>query len=311
MTRQLYPLNGLRALEAAARHLSFVRAADELHVTPAAISHQVKGLEDFLGVQLFRRLPKGLLLSEIGQRMLPDLKDGLMLLENAVEKARASEAGGSLTVSVAPMFAAKWLVPRLDRFSRAYPDIDLRISSSLSLVNFRNDDFDVAIRLGEGQYPNLEAARLFDEFVTPMCSPRLLEAGIPSGTPGDLAGYTLLHDDSLNFNAGAPNWRTWLDAVGITGLDADHGPRFSHPDHTIQAAIDGTGFALGWVNLAADDIAAGRLVAPFDLSLPIGLGFHVICPPSHLGRPNVLAFRDWLLEEVRQTTPLYEISSST
>ncbi len=311
MTRQLYPLNALRAFEAAARHLSFVRAADELHVTPAAISHQVKGLEDFLGVQLFRRLPKGLLLSETGQRMLPGLRDGLMLLENAVEAARAPHVGGPLTISVAPMFAAKWLVPRLDRFSKAHPEIDLRISSSLSLVDFRKEDFDVAIRLGKGRYPKLEAIALFDEYVTPMCSPRLLEAAVSEDLPVFLAKQTLLHDDSLAFHPGAPTWRTWLDAAGITGLDAGHGPRFSHPDHAIQAAVDGAGVVLGWGNLAADDIAAGRLVAPFDPPLPIGLGFYAVCPPSHLRRPNIIAFRDWLLDEIHRNAPPYEKSSGT
>lgn len=304
MARQMYPLNGLRAFEAAGRHLSFVKAADELHVTPAAVSHQVKSLESFLGVQLFRRLPRGLLLSDVGQMFLPELREGFARLDSAVEAVQGSDARGPLMISVAPAFAAKWLVPRLEKFSAAYEEIDLRISSRLAVIDFQRDAFDAAIRLGRGNYPGLESTRLFDESVTPMCSPRVLEGEHPLRTPEDFRHHLLLHDDSLDFEASAPKWKTWLDAAGTRNVDPTRGPHFSHPDHSIQAAIDGAGVVLGWRYLAAADLAAGRLVAPFELALPMDLGFYLVCPESYADRPKVVKFRQWLLEEVSATTIL-------
>ena len=304
MVRQLYPLNALRAFEAAARHLSFVRAAEELHVTPAAISHQVKGLEEFLSVQLFRRLPRGLLLTDAGQIFLPELREGFGRLDAAVERVSEVDARGPLMISVAPAFAAKWLVPRLDRLSVAHPDIDLGISASLGVVDFKRDSIDAAIRLGRGSYPGLESTKLFDEFMTPMCSPHLLEGNQPLHTPDDLRHYLLLHDDALDFDPTAPKWSTWLEAVGAKSVDPSRGPRFSHPDHSLPAAIEGAGVVLGWCNLAAADLAAGRLITPFDLVLPMGLGFYFVCPEAHTDRPKIAQIREWLLEEVRRATEL-------
>jgi len=300
MARRNYPLNALRAFEAAARHLSFVKAADELHVTPAAISHQVKSLEDFLGVQLFRRLPRGLLLNDAGQLFLPELREGFAQLDKAVERVRESDARGPLMISVAPAFAAKWLVPRLERFSAAHPDIDVRISARLAVIDFQRDAFDAAIRLGRGNYPGLESTKLFDESVTPLCSPRLLEGEFPLRKPEDLQHHLLLHDDSLEFDASAPKWSSWLKAAGIKDIDSTRGPHFSHPDHALQAAIDGAGVVLGWRYLATADLAAGRLIAPFDLALPLDLGFFLVCPETHAERPKVALFRQWLLDEVRR-----------
>lgn len=302
MTRRIYPLTALRAFEAAARHLSFVKAADELHVTPAAISHQVKSLEGFLGVQLFRRLPRGLLLNDVGQLFLPELREGFARLDRAVDRVRESDARGPLMISAAPAFAAKWLVPRLERFSAAYPDIDVRLSASLAVIDFQRESFDAAIRLGGGRYPGLESTKLFDESVTPMCSPRLLEGDAPLRIAEDLRQHVLLHDDSLDFDASAPKWSTWLNAAGASDVDATRGPHFSHPDHSLQAAIDGAGVALGWRYLAAADLAVGRLAAPFDLALPMGLGFYLVCPEAHEDRPKVVIFRQWLLEEIRMAT---------
>lgn len=302
MTRRTYPLNALRAFETAARHMSFVKAADELHVTPAAISHQVKGLEDFLGVQLFRRLPQGLLLSDVGQLFLPELREGFARLDRAMERIRNIDARGPLTISVAPAFAAKWLVPHLERFSSAYPDIDVRISASLAVIDFQRDSFDAAIRLGHGRYPGLESTKLFDESVTPMCSPRLLEGAHPLHTVDDLRHHVLLHDDSLTFDPSVPTWRSWLDAAKAEDVDATRGPHFSHPDHALQAAIDGVGVVLGWRCLAAADLATGRLIAPFDLALPLGLGFYLVCPEAHVDRAKVAAFREWLMGEVARMT---------
>lgn len=302
MTKRIYPLNALRAFEAAARHLSFVKAADELHVTPAAISHQVKSLEGFLGVRLFRRLPRGLLLSDVGQLFLPELREGFARLDRAVERVRESDARGPLMISVAPAFAAKWLASRLERFSIAYPEIDVRISASLAVVDFHRDSFDAAIRLGRGKYPGLESTKLFDESVTPMCSPRVLEGDYPLRTANDLRDHVLLHDDSLDFDASAPKWSTWLKAAGAMDVDATRGPHFSHPDHSLQAAIDGAGVVLGWCNLAAADLAARRLIAPFDLALPMGLGFYLVCPEAQADRPKVAIFQQWLLKEVGRAT---------
>ena len=299
MTRRIYPLNSLRAFEASARHLSFVKAAEELYVTPAAISHQVKRLEEYLGVQLFRRLPRSLLLAETGQVLLSELREVFLRLDKAMERVLESDSRGALTISVAPMFAVKWLVPRLQRFDSLHPDIDVRMSSSLGVIDFQRDAFDAAVRLGRGQYPGLEAVKLFDESVTPMCSPRLFEGPDTLQNPDDLQRQVLLHDDSMAFDPAAPNWDTWLDAAGAKRVDASRGPHFSQPDHALQAAIDGAGVVLGWRYLAAEDISAGRLVQPFNLTLPLGSSFYLVYPEAHTVRPKIVTFRHWLMEETK------------
>jgi len=298
MRRAQHPLNALRAFEASARHLSYVKAASELYVTPAALSHQVKRLEAYLGVQLFRRLPRGLMMTDVAQRLLPELQDVFRLLDDALEKASEGEQSGPLTISVAPMFAVKWLVPRLGDFDAAHPEIDLRLSSSLELADFGRDGIDAAIRLGGGRYPGLHSDKLFDESLTPMCSPRLLEGEKEKLSPADLERFTLLHDDSMAFSASAPTWSSWLAAADAPPVDTTHGPRFAQPEHALQAAVDGAGFALGWRFLARDDVAAGRLVAPFELSLPLGSAFYLVLPEAYAGRPKLAKFRDWLLYEV-------------
>ena len=300
MTRRVYPLNSLRAFEASARHLSFVKAAEELYVTPAAISHQVKRLEAYLGVQLFRRLPRGLRLAETGQGLLSELREVFVRLDKAMERVLESDSRGALTISVAPMFAVKWLVPRLQRFDALYPDIDVRMSSSLGVIDFQRDAFDAAIRLGHGQYPGLEAVKLFDESVTPMCSPRLLEGPDTLQSPDDLRHHVLLHDDSMAFDPAAPNWDRWLEAAGVMQVDTSRGPHFSQPDHALQAAIDGAGVVLGWRYLAADDLVAGRLVQPIDLIVPLGSAFYLVYPKAYTDRQKVMVFRDWLIEETGQ-----------
>ncbi len=302
MVRRLYPLNALRAFEAAGRHLSFVKAAEELHVTPGAVSHQVKGLEEFLRVQLFRRLPQRVLLTDVGQAFLAELRECFARVDRAVERVLESDALGPLAVSVAPAFAAKWLGPRLERFSAASPEIDLRISASLAMIDFQRDSFDAAIRLGRGNYPGLVSVKLFDESVTPMCSARLLEGDHQLRTPDDLRHHVLLHDDSLDFDTAAPHWGDWLEAAGASTVDPTRGPHFSHPDHSLQAAIDGAGVVLGWRSLALADLEAGRVVAPFDLALPLGLDFYLVYPEGHGDRPKVAAFQQWLLKELGRTS---------
>ncbi len=297
MARDLPPLNALRAFEAAGRHLSLTRAAGELHVTPAAVSHQVRGLEDYLGVKLFRRVGNSLLLNDAGQACLPGLSEGFDRLAEATERLKERDARGPLHLSVAPAFASKWLVPRLERFNAAHPDIDVRISASLEVVELDREGFDAAIRLGRGSYPGLDVHELFAESVVPMCPPDLIEGPHPLRTPADLRYHVLLHDDSLRFERAAPNWPMWLKAAGVKDVDASRGPHFSHPDHAMQAAMDGAGVVLGWRALAAAALAAGRLVTPFDLILPMELAFSFVCPNVAAERPKIVAFRDWLLEE--------------
>ncbi len=299
MNRRIYPLNSLRAFEASARHLSFVKAAEELCVTPAAVSHQVKRLEEYLGVQLFRRLPRGLLLAETGQVLMSELRDIFLQLDKAMERLLNRGSRGALTISVAPIFAVKWLVPRLQAFDDSHPEIDLRMSSSLRMIDFQRDAFDAAVRLGHGQYPGLDSVQLFDESVVPMCSPRLFEGSEPLHSHDDLRHHVLLHDDSMAYDPVAPNWTTWLEAAGTRRVDASRGPHFGQPDLALQAAIDGVGIALGWRYLAADDIAAGRLVIPFELSLPLGSTFYLVYPKAYADRRKVMAFRKWLVHETR------------
>jgi LysR family glycine cleavage system transcriptional activator len=310
MKVRLPPLNALRAFEAAARHLSFRKAAEELHVTPAAISHQIKTLEDYLGVQLFRRLNRSLQLTEAGQAGLPCVREGFECLAKGVERITANEGAGILTVSVTPMFAAKWLVPRIHRFARAHPQIDLRIAASmavidsrrstaLSVVEFHKDNVDVAIRFGSGDYPGMHVERLFWPVVVPVCSPLLLDGAHPLNDPVDLRYHTLLHHDARFLEDAWPSWETWLAAAQVKGANPRRGPRFNTPTLALEAAIGGQGVALSLLNLVNDEIEAGRLVVPFDIPTRLGIAFYVVCPESTAETPKVQAFRDWLLEEAR------------
>ncbi len=294
MARRLPPLNALRAFEAAARHLSFTRAAEELHVTQAAISHQVKALEEHLGRKLFRRLNRALLLSDDGQAYLPSVSRAFALLNDATRNLLERDAPGPLTVSALPSFAARWLVPRLGRFRQIHPDIDLRIDPSAALTDFASGDVDVGIRYGRGKYPGLRADWLMTEDIFPVCSPALLSGEHPLRAPGDLEHQVLLHDD------GHGDWRTWLLAAGIDRVDPTRGPIFTDSSMLIQAAMAGQGVALARGVLAADELAAGRLVRPFTLSLPTDYAYYLVCPQNTAEQPKIAAFRDWLLDEARR-----------
>ena len=300
MPRRIYPLNALRAFEASARHLSFVKASAELSVTPAAVSHQVKKLEEYLGLPLFRRRARGLLLTESGQLLLSELSEVFLRLDTAMERVIDSDSRGTLTLSVAPTFAVMWLIPRLQKFYALHPDIDVRISTGLGLVDFQRDDFDAAIRLGSGEWFGLEAIKLFDETVTPMCSPRLLEGPDALKSPSDLSKHVLLHNHSMDYDPEAPTWESWLKAAGVGDVDASRGMHFSLPDHGLQASIDGAGVVLGWRSLAAEDLAAGRVVEPFDLVQSLGSSFYLVYPEANSLRPNIAFLRDWLMQEVRE-----------
>jgi LysR family glycine cleavage system transcriptional activator len=302
MTRPLPSLNALRAFEAAARHLSFTRAAAELNVTQTAISHQIKGLEEHLGVQLFRRLPRGLVLTEEAQRYAPALRTAFEQIAAATEQLCASGAGGALMLSTVPSFAAKWLVPRLGRFRAAHPEIDLRISASLRLVDFAREDFDVAVRMGRGNYPGLRVDPLFGEVMFPVCSPRLLAGPKPLSTPADLRHHVLLHDVDVfasAFSSVPQAWRLWLERAGVHDIDVERGPVFEDSAMLLDAAIEGQGVALGRSALVAADLAAGRLVKPFDISLPFELTHYLVCPEATADRPRIAAFRAWLLAEAK------------
>ncbi len=294
MGRRLPPLNGLRAFEAAARHLSFTRAAEELNVTQAAVSHQVKALEERLGVRLFRRLNRALLLTDAGQGYLSPLRDAFDRMAEATERVEARDAGGALTVSVLPSFAAKWLVRRLGRFREVRPEIDVRVAPSHDLTDFDREDVDLAIRYGAGEWPSVRADFLLSEDIFPVCSRALRDGPHPLHAPADLRHHTLLHDDHH------ADWRMWLVAAGVEGVDPTRGPSFTDSSLVVQAAIEGQGVALGRSALAAADLAAGRLVKPFDFSLPAAWAYYVVCPEVTAERPKITAFRDWLMDEAQR-----------
>jgi len=295
MPRCLPPLNALPSFEAVARHLSFSRAADELHVTHGAVSRAVRNLEDQLGVQLMIRATRSARLTPIGASYAAEIRDVLERLA-AATSAATGQSSGILSVSTIDSFAARWLMPRLFRFRQAHGDIDVRVAVSERLADFISDGIDIAIRCGGGQYPGLSAELLMEEDHFPVCSPRLLGGKYPLRTPADLACHTLLHD------VFTVDWAIWLHSAGIYNVDPHRGPTFLSSDHAIQAAIRGEGVVLGRSALVADDLAAGRLVRPFELSLPAGFAYYVVCPPRALKRPNVKAFRDWLMAEARSHT---------
>lgn len=292
MATRLPPMNTLRAFEAAARHLSFTLAAEELHVTQAAVSHQIKTLEEALGVRLFRRLNRAIRLTEEGQEFVGEVRKALSHLVTAVERLAAPDAGGPLTISVLPSFASKWLVPRLGRFREKHPEIDVRISPSIQLTDFQRDDVDLAVRYGKGEYEGLHSVRLMTENIFPVCGPALLEGPNGLRQPEDLRHHTLLHDDSY------VDWTMWLMVASVKGVDPRQGPFFTDSAFVIQAAVEGQGVALARGALAAGDLAAGRLVKPFDIAIPTKYAYYVLSPKVTSHHPKIAAFREWLLEEV-------------
>jgi len=291
VSRWLPSLNAMRAFEAAARHLSFTRAADELSVSQGAISHHVKTLEDQLETKLFDRRPGGLELTEAGQAYLPALRDAFDRLAQATAELRRRRGSNVLTVSVSPNFAARWLVHRLGDFAAAHPDIDLRISASMEHIDFAMGDLDVAVRHGDGKWPGLHVTRLISEEVFPVLSPALLERGGPLNKPDDLRHYTLLHDLSSR------GWKEWLDMAGATHVRADRGPFFNMTSMALDAAVTGQGVALARRALATQDLLAGRLIRPFALSLTSERGYFIVCPQATADSPKIVRFRDWLLAE--------------
>jgi LysR family glycine cleavage system transcriptional activator len=293
---RLPPLNALRAFEAAARHLNFSRAADELSVTPGAVSQQIQNLEDFVGVALFKRTPKGLLLTDPAQIALPALREAFDRLAEAASMLTAAVDGRRLTVSMAPSFAAKWLVPRLGRFEALHPMVDVWVSAGMELVDFASGEIDIAIRYGAGRYPGLEVTRLMQETVIAVASPELLERQ-PLAELADLSQHVLLHDGSPDADESCPDWTMWLAARGVRGVDGSRGPRFNQSSLVIEAAVGGRGVALAKRALAQADLDAGRLVAPFQIATAVDFAYYVVHPKAKGRLPQVKAFVAWLTAE--------------
>lgn len=304
--RRLPPLNALRAFEVAARHMSFQKAAEELSVTPSALSYQIRQLENFLQVDLFERLNRAVRLTEAGQRIAPGVRDAFERLADAMERLKSAPPANVLTVSTGPAFAAKWLTPRLHKFLERHPEIDIRISANLKLADFHSDEVDVAIRFGAGKYTGLHAEALADEYVLPLVSPKLLEEFGGKFEPHDLSRLTLLHDDSANFLSNAANWTEWLRLARIENIDTSRGLHFSHADHALEAALDGAGIVLGRLTLAVRDIALGRLVAPFDLMLRAQAAFFFCCLSARVEEAKIRAFRTFLFNEIQEERAFLE-----
>jgi LysR family transcriptional regulator, glycine cleavage system transcriptional activator len=298
MSPRLPPLNALRTFEAAARHLSFTRAAEELFVTQAAVSHQIRTLEDHLGARLFRRMNRALLLTDEGQALLPAVREAFERLSAGVRRVEDLCCGGALTISTTPSVAASWLAGRLVRFQALHPEIELQVSATARLVDFGREGIDCGIRYGEGDWPGLRAERLFHTALLPVCSPVLLDGAHPLRHPGDLVHHTLLH--ALD---GADDWRLWLRAAGVHGIDPTRGPKFDSIFLVLQAVASGAGVGIGRRQLVAAEVDLGRLVAPFDLELPDECAYYFVAPEAAAEQPKVVAFRNWLLAEVHGADP--------
>ncbi|MBR2687852.1 MAG: transcriptional regulator GcvA [Aquamicrobium sp.] len=293
MARKLPPLNALPSFEAAARHLSFSRAAEELNVTHGAVSRAVKNLEDQLGVQLFERATRSVRLTAVGEPYARAVRDVLDQLAIATASATSRHSNTTLNVSTSDGFAGKWLVPRLYRFHRAHGDIDVRVSTTGKLTNFRGDGIDIAIRYGSGDYPGLTSEFLAGEEVFPVCSPKLLEGAYPLREPEDLRHHTLIHD-------GYPiDWAAWLASARVEGVDPRSGLTFDSASFAVESAVQGEGVVLGRTMLVAADLASGRLVRPFARALKSLSSFYVVYLPDAIRQRKVRAFRDWLLSEIQ------------
>jgi LysR family transcriptional regulator, glycine cleavage system transcriptional activator len=293
-------LNALRAFEAAARHLSLTKAALELNVTPSALSHQIRGLEDHLGVKLFDRGVRSIALTAAGKALHPGLQAAFLHIRDALASLNRLGDTRVLVISTPPGFTSKWLAPRLYRFSIAYPEIDVRVSSSLNNADFTTDGVDAAVRnLPVDAAPDeaLDVEKLIDLSLVPACSPALVEKHGPFTSPDMLKRVPLIHDESLASRAAVPTWADWFAAAGVRDADVSRGLRFSSADHALDATVEGAGVLLAFDALAYDDLRTGHLVMPFALTLASGRCYSFICPKKRRESPNVRAFRAWLKEE--------------
>ncbi|NKC12202.1 MAG: transcriptional regulator GcvA [Gammaproteobacteria bacterium] len=289
--RRLPPLNWLRAFEATARHLSFTRAAEELHVTQAAISQQVKSLESWFDLPLFRRARRRLFLTESGQTLTPRIREALDLMAQGVQEVEAFAQEGVLTLRVSSSFAPQWLVPRLGRFYARHPDLDLRFTTVDKAVDFARDDVDAEIRFGAGQWSDVETHLIIHDRIFPVCAPSLLEGDAPLREPADLVRHRLLHV------IGTQEWKAWGQAVNLPWLPGRRAHVFDHAVLALQAAINGVGVALGRTSLVQSELESGRLVAPFEVALDTPDGYWLLYPRGRAERADMMALRDWLLEE--------------
>jgi LysR family transcriptional regulator, glycine cleavage system transcriptional activator len=295
---RLPSLKALRAFDAAGRHLSFHKAAQELNVTPAAITHQIKSLEAYLEIPLFRRQARGVVLTDQGRACLPGVSAGFNLLVEAIKGLRDSAAAGDIDATIPPGFAAMWLVPRLHRFREHYPDVAVRFVTRPEPIDLKTLQTDLAIRFGRGDYPGYRVDQLIQETITPLCGPRLLEESpYPLCTPADLRHHTLIHVAYLSAELAAAKWGAWLEVAGLEDVDVTQGLFFDNIQHAVQAAMDGAGVFLGFCALAADEIARGRLVRPFAITVPETLGYYLVCPETIADQPRIKAFRKWIIEE--------------
>ncbi|HXH72450.1 MAG TPA: transcriptional regulator GcvA [Mariprofundaceae bacterium] len=292
---RLPSLNALRAFVVAGRTLNMATAAKELFVTPSALSHQIRGLEETLGVALFVRKRQGLELTDAGRQLLPGLTEAFDRIGDTLARLQPPPESNILTVSMLSTFAMRWFIPRLSHFQQLHPDIEVRISTSVALVDFAREDVDCAIRSGRGSWPGTVAVRLFAEQLTPVCSPKLLNIS-PIATTADLARQTLLHAKLR-----PDDWRVWLHAAGAGDLRPAHEQTFETRNFAIQAAIDGVGVAIIDPSLVADELQAGRLVQPFRVTLPADSAYYLVWPDWREAPPKLTAFRDWLLSEAQET----------
>ncbi len=294
---RLPPLKSLQAFEVSGRHLSFTEAARHLNVTPGAISQQIRMLEEFLEIKLFKRMNRLIVLTDAGQLFLPMISAGFEQFNDAVNLVRQKRSDGPLTITSAPSFVSKWLIPRLARFKSLHPNIDVRIDTSDRLVDFKHEDIDVGIRFGDGVYPELDTVFLFSFDLIPVCSPELIHKGKGLKKVSDLKNYTLLHSSYDELDPGWPDWAMWLRVVGAEDVDSDHGIYFNQSDLLFQAAMEGQGVALVASVMADPEITAGKLVQPFTARLPVKLNYHLVTTPHKARIEKVAAFREWVLAE--------------
>lgn len=295
-------MNALRAFEAAARHGSMTRAAEELHVTPGALSHQIRGLEEFLDLKLFERLPRAIQLTVAGEALFPGLQAGFRQINEALAALGRVLDPNVLVVSTPPGLTAKWLAPRLYRYAEAAPDVEVRISSSARNADFVTDGVDLAIRnVGDRDPPGrgLAQDRLAEIRVLPVCAPSVIERFGPFSTAADLARAPLIQDETFLQRAGLPSWADWLKAAGAPQAAHGNTLSFNSSDHALDAAAQGGGVLLAHEILAYDDMKSGRLVAPFELALPTGRSYALVYPKGATDRTTVAAFRAWIMEEMR------------
>ena len=298
--RHIPGTRALRTLIAAGKHLNFTRAADELGLTPAAVSFQIKEIEDQLGVRLFTRTSRTIRLTESGTLLCEAAADALDVMGRAVSKARKAARGtAQLKVTLDPQFATKWLMRRVEEFRKLHPHIDLRFDISYEVRDFEVDDIDVAIRFGAGKYPGLAAARLFDNVIVPVCSPRLLTSGKPLKEPRDLLHHTLAHIEWSRQGVTWPNWRMWMAAAGVDEYDGSNTIVFGASSNAVDAAMAGDAVALADFAMVANDLSEGRLVRPFDLSIKVSpeYAYFLVYPEGTADDPRIIAFRDWILSE--------------